>query len=434
MPWLTGPYTKKQGVTGSVGLDLSAQTPADAQSQHSLWSLAGGTLRAWYGFTPAFVVWSVYQLEALLHPSVLLVDVCWRLLFVCLVWITLAGCLHALKCCLQPGQSQLRGEAPETGQEIVTEMRSDQCSWMSTNPGVSVNMVVALADSLLLCVLQEPLPERSVPQIQALLCRLESVSQTLEKADVGSEEEVSQSSRVTDKVKLLRAYLQQRIASLRTLVQVQGNFEASVKNMLQGLDDLWAQLEELHTGVTLSKQESHGHRDLTSAQTDTQHLWSVLGHRRNKLKSCQVHLKDSTQLLQELTWSHTHLSRSVNGSSESVWAELLLQSNIEQFDKVQESFLSLEQQTSNFQAHLEGLQGKHAGPAAHADSGLPQTSVPAHRKASPEHRRSTSSSTSSSSVDAGGAAGTDDTFSLCQRSARQFSSSIGRLRKSGRKK
>lgn len=58
--------------------------------------------------------------------------------------------------------------------------------------------------------------------------------------------------------------------SLRTLVQVQGDFEASVKNMLQGLDDLWAQLEELHTGVTLFKQETQGHRDLASAQRDTQ--------------------------------------------------------------------------------------------------------------------------------------------------------------------
>lgn len=58
--------------------------------------------------------------------------------------------------------------------------------------------------------------------------------------------------------------------SLRALVQVQGDFEASVKNMLQGLDNLWAQLEELHTGVTLFKQETQGHIDLASAQRDTQ--------------------------------------------------------------------------------------------------------------------------------------------------------------------
>ncbi|XP_019222708.1 uncharacterized protein si:ch211-151h10.2 isoform X1 [Oreochromis niloticus] len=341
------------------------------------------------------------------------------------------------------------GEPPGTEQEIVTEIRNDQCSRMyqARNPGVNINLILALADSLLLCVLQEPLPDPDVPHIQALLSRLESVSHTLEATDVGSEvglDEVDQSSVVTEKLKLLHTYLQQRRVSLRALVQVQGDFEASVKNMLQGLDNLWAQLEELHTGVTLFKQETQGHIDLASAQRDTQNLLSVLGDYRNKLLSCQVHLKGSTQLLQELTWGHTHMSNSVNSSSESVWPELLLQSNIEQFDKVQENFTSLEQQISTFQAHLEGLgkenQEKHARSLTHADgahlySVPPQTSYHAHSKLSVEHRNSTSSSTSASSVDTGTATKTDNTFSLCQRSARHFSSTIGRrLRISGRKK
>ncbi|XP_005736097.1 uncharacterized protein LOC102212253 [Pundamilia nyererei] len=431
----------------SRNLQSSAQTQVVAQSQHTPWSQIVGTLGAWYGFTPVFVVWSVCQVEALPHPSVLIVDVCWRLLFVCLLLISLGGCIHALKCCLQPGQSQ--GEPPGTEQEIVTEIRNDQClrMYQARNPGVNINLILALADSLLLCVLQEPLPDPNVPHIQALLSRLESVSHTLEVTDVGSEvglDEVDQSSVVTEKLKLLHTYLQQRRVSLRTLVQVQGDFEASVKNMLQGLDDLWAQLEELHTGVTLFKQETQGHRDLASAQRDTQNLLSVLGDYRNKLQSCQVHLKGSTQLLQELTWSHTHMSNSVNSSSESVWPELLLQSNIEQFDKVQENFTSLEQQISTFQAHLEGLgkqnQEKHAGPLTHAGgphlySVPPQTSYHAHSKVSVEHRNSTSSSTSASSVDTGTATKTDNTFSLRKRSALHFSSTIGRrLRISGRKK
>lgn len=169
---------------------------------------------------------------------------------------------------------------------------------------------------------------------------------------------------------------------MRTLVQVQRNFEASVKNLVQGFSHLWAELEELHTGVTLSKQEGRGHGDLNSAHSDTQvstcsrqghvfncvcvcvstlhnalfgpqHLLSVLRDRRDKLKCCQLHLQDSTRLLQviqkdqsnlvlpaastqksdvpqELTWSHAHLSSSVKSSAEAVWAELLLQSNIEQ--------------------------------------------------------------------------------------------------------
>ena len=56
--------------------------------------------------------------------------------------------------------------------------------------------------------------------------------------------------------------------SLRRLVQVQGDFEAGVKDVLEGLEGLWAQLEQLHTGVTLTKEGSQHHRDLASAQTD----------------------------------------------------------------------------------------------------------------------------------------------------------------------
>lgn len=86
-------------------------------------------------------------------------------------------------------------------------------------------------------------------------------------------------------------------------------------------------------------------------------LFTVQGHHRNRFECCQAHLTDSTQLLQvklcsdrrktflifpavfrhplnfvsqELTWSHTHISNSVSSSSESVWPEVLLQSNIEQ--------------------------------------------------------------------------------------------------------
>lgn len=56
--------------------------------------------------------------------------------------------------------------------------------------------------------------------------------------------------------------------SLRTLIQVQKDFETSVKDIQEDLDGLWAQLEELHTGVTLTKEASRGHRDLALAQTD----------------------------------------------------------------------------------------------------------------------------------------------------------------------
>ncbi|XP_022617231.1 uncharacterized protein LOC111233646 [Seriola dumerili] len=468
MPRLTVIHTKGQGGTGQGGgedwdckwmeevkedgegepaersrkLLSSNQMPADGQPHLTFWSQALRTLRPWKGwcsFAPVGVVWLLHQVEAPLRPSVLLIDVCWRLLLVCSLWMVLGVCVYALKYCLRPGQKQV--EPPQTIQkEVVTENRNSQVSWVSQSRSLTLQLplALALANSLLLCVLQEPLPDPSVPHIQALLSRLESVSLTLEEADTGSEvtlEEVDQDSTLIEKVKLICTFLQQRMRSLRALVQVQGDFEASVKDMLEGLDGLWAQLEELHTGVTLTKEGSQGHGDLAAACTDAENLFAVLGHYRNRLQCCQTYLKNSTQLLQELTWSHTHISNSVSSSIESVWPELLLQSNIEQFDKVQEGFLSLEQQTSTFQAHLEGLRKQnkegHAN-GSNSCSASPQTSPHLRNRRTSDISLEHCNSTSASSVEED--TETDTPLSLCERSALQFSSTIGRLSKSGRRK
>ncbi|KAF3693264.1 hypothetical protein EXN66_Car008940 [Channa argus] len=469
MPRLTAPYPKAQGGTGpgekvdwesmegvelETGRELqcsSNETAADDGPQQTTWTQALCSLppwRGWYNVVPVGVLWSLCQVEALQHLSFFVMDVCWRLLLVCLLWAVVGGCVYALKGRLRPGQNQ--EEPPQRiEQEVVAENRDNQYSWVSQSRGLghSVPLAIALADSLLLCVLQEPLPDPSVPQVETLLSRLESVFQTLEQADSGSGatlEEVERDSVLKDRVKLIRTYLQQRMRSLRTLIQAQRGFEASVKDLLEGVGGLWAQLEELHTGVTLTKEGRRGHRDLALAQTDAETLLAVLGHFGNKLQSCQVNLKDCTQLLQELIWGHSHIRNSVSSSSESVWAERLLQSNIEQFDKVQESFRSLEQQTCTFQAHLEGLgkgnKERHAGPLAHTSGALsssvsPQTS--SHLRGStngtpPECCNSTSASTSASSVAAD--SDTEAPLSLCERSALQVSSTIGLLRKSGRKK
>uniref|UniRef100_UPI0037E7DACA uncharacterized protein isoform X1 n=1 Tax=Semicossyphus pulcher TaxID=241346 RepID=UPI0037E7DACA len=486
MPWLTVSHPKRQGRTGqgetggwsckcmeevkedgegepaerSWHLQSRSNQTADSQSDETSWSQILRTrpswrlnFKGWYSLALVGVMWSVCQVEAPLHPSVLLLDVCWRLGLVCLVWIPLGGCVYAFKNCLRPGQNQ--GEPSERIQEeVVSENRSLQYSWMpqTQRPGLNIPLALALADSLLLCVLQEPLPDPSVPYIKALLSRMEAVCRTLEKADIRSEatlEEKDHDSIVIDKVQLMRIYLQQRMSSLCRLVQVQGDFEASVKDMLEGLDGLWTQLEELHTGVTLTKEGSQGHRDLASARTDAETLFAVLGRYRNRLQRCQTHLKDSTQLLQELAWSHTHISNSVSSSSESMWPELLLQSNIEQFDKVQENFFSMEQQTSTFQAHLEGL-GKDSqegdagllacvnGNRSHSGSVSSQTSQHLNNGrtsvVSPEHHSSTAASTSVPSTDIKTDKETNSPLSLCKRSALQFSSTLGRLRRSGRKK
>lgn len=49
---------------------------------------------------------------------------------------------------------------------------------------------------------------------------------------------------------------------------MQLDFEVSVKDTLEGVSGLWARLEVLHTGVTLTKHWGPGHKDLASAWTD----------------------------------------------------------------------------------------------------------------------------------------------------------------------
>ncbi|RVE65166.1 hypothetical protein OJAV_G00132820 [Oryzias javanicus] len=342
-----------------------------------------------------------------------------RLLVAGLLCVVLAVSLWALRRRLGPRRNQ---EEPKQFREAVQKSKKNHFLWtsQSRSPELQVPVSVALADSVLLCVLQETLQEPSVAHIEALLSRLEAVARSLENTSVGSEPKPEEDGggTLSDKVKLTSGYLQDRIGSLQALVQVQAGFEASVEDMLQGLDGLWKQLEDLHTGVTLSKREGQGHKDLDSAQTEAETLFAVLNHYKNQLGSCEVQLKESTQLLQELTWSHTHICNKVNSSSESVWPELLLQANIEQFDKVQESFTCLEQQTSTFQAHLEGLGKGHqelisaAGPSSATRQ---DGEEPAERS------------------DAAGS-GKSSSLLLCGRSGRPLSSPFGRLRKNAKKK
>ncbi|KAF7650413.1 hypothetical protein LDENG_00126430, partial [Lucifuga dentata] len=412
--------------------------PQHALSPCRSWS--GSLWRGWFTLVPVGAVWSVCQMEALLQPSVLLLDFGWRFLLVCMLWLLMGGCVYAMKRYLQR-----QVDSPQKmQQEVMSQQTRKPILWASRarTPGQHLPLALALTDSLLLCVLQESLLDPCVPHIQALLSTLESVSHTLEEADISSEatqEEVT----VAEKVKLLMLYLQQRTRSLRRLVQVQQDLEASMKDLLERLAELWAQLEELHTGVTLSKEGSRGHRDLASARTEAQSVVADLCLYRIRLEHCQDHLNENTQLLQELTWSHTHSSVNSSSSCEFVWTELLLQSNIEQFDKVQESFLSLEHQTSTFQAHLEGLGGGTqegcSGPLSHTrqnsvSSASPQSSPSLlngrHSDVSVERCGSSPTSTSVSSLDGD----TDARLSLCERSALQFSTTMGRFHRSGKRK
>ncbi|XP_038145865.1 uncharacterized protein si:ch211-151h10.2 isoform X1 [Cyprinodon tularosa] len=403
MPWVTVSHIKGQRAAGQQetgGLEWSSELMGDQREdeedaaaedrQQSLiqtqnegqpknnnfWSQ---TVRTLCCFIPVAAVWFACQLEALPYPSLPAEDMCCRLLLVCFLWALLGGGIYALKCCLRPGQNW--EEHPQRKQQLVEPeiCRNQYSSQLSRVPPTSIRdvevpLTQALTDSLLLCVLHEPLQVPSVSHVKALHSRLEVVAYTLEKVNFGPEampKEVGRGSMLRDKLKVLCAYLEQRTGSLQALIQVQADFESIVRDFLQGTEGLWAQLVELHAGVTLTKQDSQGNRDLASVQADAESLISVLGQYQNKLKVCQAHLKDSTQLLQELTWSHAHISSKVNGGGESVWPELLLQSNIEQADKVQESFSALEQQIATFKTHLQGLgkedQEEAAGLLAHTN-------------------------------------------------------------------
>ncbi|CAL1571015.1 unnamed protein product [Knipowitschia caucasica] len=389
------------------------QILADAESQLSSW---WSTLRAvlprrnlWSAVAVAGV-WSMCQLETQQYLSVS------GLLYLCLVWMLLAAGTYALQKHVQ--NVQVKEEHTQQIQKEVRHVSLSPGSWSRPGP-----LAVVLADSLLLCVLQEPLEGPSVAHIQALLSSLQSVSQMLEEADTPPEETVQiVDDCLMEKVRCIYSYLQQRVLSLSELVEAQSALEVSVGDLQQGLSTLWAQLEVMHTGVTLSKKKEQECRELPSAQAEVKIMLTEVDEYRKRLQRCQSHLKDTIRVLQELTWSHTNVSQRVNRGIESVWPEKLLQANIEQFDRLQENFLSVEQQTLTFQAHLEGLGRDSEG----SEASLSTASLPDCQQ---------QSDTSSLSVCSAEVDQEEDTGqSLCERSALPFTTTIGRLRMSRRRK
>lgn len=440
-----------------------ADVPPPAHSRP--WSWAPRSFprrRAWHSVALAAAVWSICQVEAPLHHSLSLTQMGWRLLLVGVLGIGLASAVVALTLC--PGLWGRQWVSEQlTRTDTVNQCTAGKYSWVSsetTTPARRVPLSHALTDSLLLCLLQEPLVEPSLPHIQALHCRLEAVCQALERADVPSKRETwpeggddeEGDPLLTDKVKHVRSYLQTRTRSLRRLHQVQGGLESRLKSLLEDLEGQWAQLEELHTRATLTKHaDPKGPRqgDLDSVRRDTQCASTVLDGYRSRLQECQQRHTDSTRLLQELSWSHSHaVSQSLHGSMESVWPEMLLQWNIEQFDTVQQSFLSLEQQTTTFQAHLGGLSrtqdmGSGKGPSTHtgplgscscsASISAPCSCQCRQSPAVPPGHLTPSPSPTSSRLLAP-VPDTETPLTLCERSALQLSTAIGRLGKSGQRK
>ncbi|XP_061733839.1 uncharacterized protein si:ch211-151h10.2 [Nerophis ophidion] len=422
--------TKPHGVTGELEpipsdfvqgagctLDCSEQTSHGIQGTRRRRKLFFSHKKAWRVFLPAAAVWSVCHQDAPLSP----VDVCWTLALLCSLWAAMGGCVYLLLCHLRSPHQ--RGDKSLRLQEEV--VKNELCK-PSSRPDVHIPLGLVLADCLLLNVLQEHLPDPSGSHMMDLLSRLECVSNALDTA-VLVPEVTSQSRRLTDKVTLIRTYLNKRTRLLRRLVQVQADLEAGMKGLQDGVLVHWARLEDLHTGVTLTRQDGQDHGDLASTCKDAETLFEVVSQHRSQLEGCQDLLKDSTQLLQELTWSHISARKCLSsggGGGESVWPEVLLQSNMEEFDKVRENFLSLQQQTATFQAHLEGLSARGVEHlAADRLSSSPPLDLNSGRSSevSSDHWESTT-------------AESDTRQSLCERSVLQVTSTLGRLRKSSRKK
>ncbi|XP_051934482.1 uncharacterized protein si:ch211-151h10.2 isoform X1 [Hippocampus zosterae] len=371
---------------------------------------SSSSCRGCCAFLPAAALWSVCHTGAPLS----LADVCSRAALLCLLWGSLGGCVYVL---LRYLRSTSRQEpAPVLREEVAIQSKMKAIE-RSTSSSVPSPLGLALADSLLVSILQEPLADPSALHVQDLLSTLESVSHTLDSVHPGSQSK-EEDCLLTEKVTFIRSYLRKRSSSLRTLLRIQAKFEAAVKELEEGVELRWGRLEELHTGVTLTREGDQDRADLASAHRNAETLFAVLSHHGKQRDDCQTLLKDNTQLLQELMWSHNHAGNTLRGcNSESVWPELLLQSNMERFDKVQESFLSLEQQTATFQAHLEGLaRDKEAEHASGASS--------------PDLNGGLSSEVSSEQPDSDGES--DSRLSLCERTAQQLSSTFERF--SGRKK
>lgn len=66
-----------------------------------------------------------------------------------------------------------------------------------------------------------------------------------------------------------------RSSSLRKLLRVQAEFEAAVKELQEGVELRWGRLEELHTGVTLTREGDQNRADLASAHQNAEVIMHV---------------------------------------------------------------------------------------------------------------------------------------------------------------
>ncbi|KAL7870627.1 hypothetical protein SRHO_G00081240 [Serrasalmus rhombeus] len=308
-------------------------------------------------------LWLVVQEEAPLHPSVSLLESGYRLLLAGLLWVGLGLCVCLLQFLYHYRETHKQKSREVSQNSEVAVRRAEQVHQARQQHLVA--MVRALLDGMVLSLLHEPLSNSSLSQIRGLLTRLETVSQAVSESSVhkgqqlqASDEEgkvSDEESSLKERIKHVCTYLQDRVSVLQSLLQVQDNYGACVADIQQGLQVHWELLENLHTRVTLKSEKCQGLEDPHTVLLDTENLRTQLGLFRSRVQECQTHLNTSTQLLQELESSQQVLADTVGETLEATWTKHFLQCNTQQFEKVHEDFMSLEQQTLTFVTHLRGL-------------------------------------------------------------------------------
>ncbi|KAG7471146.1 hypothetical protein MATL_G00121370 [Megalops atlanticus] len=318
----------------------------------------------WCSVAQATAVWAVCQEEAPLFPSLCPGEVWRRSLLAGALWLSLALCFLSLRALLHYRQRQQEHflESDEAVRQRAAGLQA--CVGSERHMGGPVPVAHALTDSLLLCLLSEALEDPTPPHIQALAHRLEMVMEMLKRADIlqaGPQRGGVQGARggvedtlLTDRLKGICDYLSQRVQSLHTLLRAQEKYRDSVQAVLEGLKHRWTQLVVLHVRVTMEKGRV-GEEDIQTVLQEVECLSMELGQCRTGLQQCRALLNDSTHLLQELGCSQRGLGDCGDTMGETLWTECLLQSNTAQFEEVQHNLLSLENLTSCFQTHLEGL-------------------------------------------------------------------------------
>ncbi|XP_076137579.1 uncharacterized protein LOC143121067 isoform X2 [Alosa pseudoharengus] len=376
MPQLsTGAGICWQTPSGGQVVEQRANCRMDTGVDKRAGTLMAGQTKAlrleWCCLIPVATLWLVVQEEAPLYPSVDLAEVRVRLLLVAGLCLLVGLGVLALRYNNPTAQLQEHQEEvlSSTHSNMVmarqNAMNTQTCMPGGGAVGLLGPAVQALMDCLVLSLLQEPELTSSPFSVLPLVSKLEALSKALQRADAlwdpllperqGQEE--NKDDVIKERIKDINTYLKERLEALHCLQQLQTEFEACVQDAHGQLQKHWTQLEELHVSVTISPTHTDSVPESSQALTDTQRLFSELDRSKSSVQQCQTSQAANSKILKEL--DHSWLERSKTVNAELLcpsWTSHLLQSNNDKVNDVLQNSTSLEQQTSTFMVHLNGLE------------------------------------------------------------------------------